>query len=677
VWIALQYRSEVDGLRALAVIPVILFHAGVPGFNGGYVGVDVFFVISGYLITSILLKDIEAGKFSIAGFYERRARRILPALFFVILCTIPFAWKWMPPTQLKDYSESLVATTFFFSNFLFWKEVGYFAAAAAEKPLLHTWSLAIEEQFYLFFPVLLWTFMIFGRRKSVLALGFIALVSFGVSTWAYAPDSATNFYLIHSRAWELLIGSLLVFLEEKKLHTDKFSQPWAQTLAGIGLTLIIVPVFVYSERTPNSGNYTLLPVVGTCLILAFATPATYIGRILSHRFIVSIGLVSYSAYLWHQPIFAFARLREINDPGGFLIGILIGLTTILAYLSWRYVERPFRDRNQICRKDIFKFTFIAAVIVGAIGLVGGMSNFRYMRFSNKEILALEPQSSTEYDCEWHTPLLAFPKIETCYFGAPTSGPPIILWGDSHADALLAAADEAFKRNSLVGWRVRNDYCHPIVGIYGSRKFSRDRVVQCEKSQTALMDFLKSFKPRATIIAIRWTFRLYPIEGKIDELGYDNGEGGVEKESYRTYFVPGPDGALLLDGVSKAEATKDFITSFGILGAPVIVQYPVPETGWNIPNLNFKYLVSTGEIPATISTSASRFEERNAFVRETLDSTIHDPDILAIKPSDLLCNSFVANRCIAQTHGVPLYFDDDHLSRNGAELIISKILEKLK
>lgn len=671
------YRREIDGLRAVAVVPVILFHAGFSWFSGGYVGVDVFFVISGFLITSIILDECEAGTFSIAGFYERRARRILPALFFMMFCTIPFAWFWMPPSQLKQYADSLVATALFYSNYQFWSEVGYFASEAAEKPLLHTWSLAIEEQFYLFFPVLVWMFWFLGRKKLAIGIGIVALASFALSVFAYSPFSEANFYLMPSRAWELLAGSLLAFGErDRPLHT-RFASSVAQVLSGFGLAMIVYSVVAYDEHTPFSGISMLLPVAATCILLAFATTETFVGRFLSQRWLVAVGLVSYSAYLWHQPLFAFARLRSITTPSPYLFGFLCLVVGILAYLSWRYVEMPFRNRRRFARTEIFTFATVAAIVGITLGLTGSLTGIGHLRFANEEVAAIEPKGSKESDCEWQTPLSEFPKIQICNFGFKDSNAPIVLWGDSHADALLAAADESFKAIGSAGFRIRNDYCSAIVGVYNSRGYSLPKAGLCERSQAALLDLLRNLKPRAVIISIRWTFRLFPVEGRIEELGFNNGEGGQENETYRTYSVPDSSGRLVTGSQAKSSAIEKFIANFTTLGAPVLIQYPVPEVGQNVPNLNFKHLISTGSIPPIISTSARRFNERNAFVIGVLDSIVEEPAVLAIKVSEVLCDSYVADRCVAQINGVPLYFDDDHLSKEGAKLVIAEILKKLK
>ena len=211
----MKYRAEIDGLRALAVVPVIFFHAGFELFSGGFVGVDVFFVISGYLITTILIEDLENQRFSLVNFYERRARRILPALFFVMFVCIPFAWMWMLPSQMKDFSQSLVAVSLFASNVLFWRESGYFDAAAEEKPLLHTWSLAVEEQYYVLFPIFLFLAWRYGKKRVFWMIVAMASISLLLSEWGWRNKATANFYLAPTRAWELFAGSIAAFIVQK------------------------------------------------------------------------------------------------------------------------------------------------------------------------------------------------------------------------------------------------------------------------------------------------------------------------------------------------------------------------------------------------------------------------------------------------------------------------------
>ena len=360
----MQYRREIDGLRSVAVIPVILFHAGFSMFSGGYVGVDVFFVISGYLITSIIAGEIEQGRFSIIGFYERRARRIVPALSLVMLCCVPPALFWMVPDQLRDFSDSLAAVSLFCSNILFWHRSGYFEAITIEKPLLHTWSLAVEEQYYLLFPLLLLAIHRWGRLGKIPVIVGLSLVSLLLSQWASGHVASANFYLAPTRAWELLTGSLcaLILKDGAPRRND--------LLATLGFALILYALFAFDENTPIPSLYALAPVGGAALIILFSGDGSWVTRVLSLKPFVGIGLISYSAYLWHQPLFAFARITGNAVPGGVVLLTLSLLSLVLAYGTWRYVERPFRNRQGFDRRAIFLFWGASSLFFVTIGAIG-------------------------------------------------------------------------------------------------------------------------------------------------------------------------------------------------------------------------------------------------------------------------------------------------------------------
>lgn len=373
----MQYRKEIDGLRSIAVIPVILFHAGFEWLSGGYIGVDVFFVISGFLITSIILKELDAGTFTITNFYERRARRILPALFLILLVTLPFAWVWLLPYELKDFGKSIIAVNLFSSNILFWLESNYFAAAAESIPLLHTWTLAVEEQFYIIFPLFMMLFWGLGKRGLALFVAILALLSLGLSEWGWREFPEANFYLLPTRAWELMIGSLVAFYLQNKNQPQGFVNHWASFL---GLALIIVPMFIFDKGTPFPSMYALAPTVGTALIILYTTPDTLVYRLLSIRFMVGIGLISYSAYLWHQPLFVFARLISLEEPSLWLMGALSIVALGLSYLSWRFVEAPFRNKQRFSRKFIFVGSFVISLAFIAIGTALVFSEGAAFRF---------------------------------------------------------------------------------------------------------------------------------------------------------------------------------------------------------------------------------------------------------------------------------------------------------
>ena len=300
----MKYRPEIDGLRAFAIIPVILYHAGFQLFGGGYVGVDVFFVISGYLITSIIVAELEKGPFSLVHFYERRARRILPALFAMLFISLPFAWYWLLPDAMVSFSESLIAVSIFVSNIYFWQTSGYFEAAAELKPLIHTWSLAVEEQYYVLFPLFLILSWKLGKRWIVGLLIIVFVVSLACAQWLSIKRPSFAFFLLPTRGWELLIGAFVAFYYSNhniKKHNHRIEQLGSL----LGLSLITYAVFAYSNQTPFPSVYTLVPTLGTALIIIFAGSGTLVGKLLSSRPLVGIGLISYGAYLWHQPMYAF------------------------------------------------------------------------------------------------------------------------------------------------------------------------------------------------------------------------------------------------------------------------------------------------------------------------------------------------------------------------------------
>ncbi|HUP88519.1 MAG TPA: acyltransferase [Longimicrobiales bacterium] len=383
----MRYRREIDGLRALAVLPVMLFHAGFPTFSGGFVGVDVFFVVSGYLITTIILADLERGAFSLIHFYERRARRILPVLFLVVIACIPPAWLWLPPSELTSFSKSIVAVPLFVSNFFFWKDGGYFQTAAELKPLLHTWSLAVEEQYYVFFPMFMLIAWRYGRRFVLWSLLIIALISLAAAELGAVWRPVANFFLLPTRAWELAVGALVAFhLAKSPLHSPTLKL--RQVLAILGFVLLLVSIFAYTDATPFPSVYGLLPTLGTALIILYASSETYVGRLLSVPILVGVGLISYSAYLWHQPILAFLRFF-VSAPSLTLRGLVLVLILGLSILSWRFVETPFRQKGRFTRRFVFAGSATVSILLASFGFVSSRSDF-----SNEPYLAKQLAFST-------------------------------------------------------------------------------------------------------------------------------------------------------------------------------------------------------------------------------------------------------------------------------------------
>lgn len=379
----MKYRREIDGLRALAVLPVILFHAGFDTFRGGFVGVDVFFVISGYLITSIIIYEKRAGIFSLKKFYERRARRILPVLYLMIAVCIAIAWVWLLPNDMLDFSKSIASVSVFGSNIYFWKNSNYFDGAAEFKPLLHTWSLAVEEQYYLLFPIFLVITWKFGKKWVISLLFLVSVISLAMAHWLSFNQPITAFYLLPTRGWELLVGVFAAFFLVEKSDLI-IPNSVKNILSIIGLVFILYAVFFYDKSIPFPSLYTLVPTFGTALIILCASPINYVGKVLSNKVLVGLGLISYSAYLWHQPLFAFARHRSFADINLISSLFLSVASFVIAYFSWRFVEQPFRRRNGFSGAKIFFAATFGMIIFLIFALVSYLSNGFTGRYDIKD-----------------------------------------------------------------------------------------------------------------------------------------------------------------------------------------------------------------------------------------------------------------------------------------------------
>lgn len=433
----MKYRREIDGLRALAVAPIILFHSGLEIFKGGYLGVDIFFVISGYLITSILLRDLQQDRFSLANFYERRARRILPALFLVMgvcLLIAPFV---MLPAEMKAFAKSLIAVSTFSSNFLFWREIGYFDISGHLKPLLHTWSLAVEEQFYLVYPVFLLVVWKWARSRLALLLAGIALTSLTVGHWAAFHRPGADFYLLPTRSWELLMGGLAGYYLHQKEETPG-SGAAAGTLGFGGLVLIVASMCMFSANTPHPSAYTLVPAFGATLVILFAWHDNVAGRILSNPLAVGLGLISYSAYLWHHSIFALVRLHSVSEPSSWLMSLLCALVIVLAYLSWRLVETPFRDKSLIGKRWV-----VIAALTGSVAfLTAGIAGYASNGFERSYLMTLDDRQAKVWLASADKPNDIGCRFPTSEINAEIEvrfnqcareyGKALVVLGDSHA-----------------------------------------------------------------------------------------------------------------------------------------------------------------------------------------------------------------------------------------------------
>jgi peptidoglycan/LPS O-acetylase OafA/YrhL len=426
-----NYRRDVDGLRALAVTPVVLYHAGLSGFSGGFVGVDVFFVISGYVIAGSLLVDLDGERFSLWRFYEKRVRRIFPALMLMFACSYVAALLFLIPDHFVNFSRSIVASATFFANFFFWKNEGYFDLSAHLRPLLHTWSLAIEEQFYLFAPLMMWLVYKKLDRRWLATIMPLLLSSLALSVYATRLASTANFFLLPTRAWELLVGVLLALRPPVPL-----SKPWFnETVAFVGFSAIAWAVIVFNDETPFPGMNALLPCLGAAAIIWVGSTesGSRVTTILSWRPFVFIGLISYSLYLVHWPILVFTRYALLSDPSGWQTLVVVAASVVSATLSWWYVERPFRNPNWANRRQILTGGGIAMAIMAAMGVIGVRAGGFPFRSPSLQV----DSSRSEGDWKQHVCFLDATddmhswSLDACT-RAGSLGPKVFLWGDSFA-----------------------------------------------------------------------------------------------------------------------------------------------------------------------------------------------------------------------------------------------------
>jgi peptidoglycan/LPS O-acetylase OafA/YrhL len=634
--LALSYRPEIDGLRALAVLPVILFHAGFSTFSGGFVGVDVFFVISGYLITSMITTEIAGGTFSLWDFYERRARRILPALFLVMICCIPFAWAWMLPMEMKAFSTSIVGVVLFVSNFVFWRQSGYFEAAAELKPLLHTWSLAVEEQYYILFPVAVILVLRMGRRNLIWALAILALISLSLSHYLSRHDPSANFYLLPTRAWELMAGALCSFVAIRP-------SLWRDNVLSIcGVTAIGFSIFTYDESIPFPSLYALLPVLGTCAIILFAGERTAVRSMLSLRPLVGMGLISYSAYLWHQPLFAFARIRSLTGPGWQLMLLLAAGSIGLAYLSWRFVEIPARRRGAWPlpgRRTVYASSGVVAAMLIAFGLAGHFTRGFPARLDDSDMIGLESRLTGNLglsrDCQGEQTF--GPKCRT------REAPEVVLWGDSYAkhlaDGLLASNPSI----SLV--QLTLSVCGPILGLapYSSAVgigWSAD----CIKQNDRVADYIRQTK------SLRFAILSSPFAQYVN--------AGNQVMTRDQDLVPGATVAL-----ASFRRTLHFLVENGI--EPIVVA-PPPRSGFDVGKCLAGATIFHQSKDACNFSRAEAVKRQKA-VREFLVEIAKDYRVIWLDAG--ICDDAT---CYGSQDGVFIYRDHGHLTREGSTFLGRKM-----
>ncbi|MBS1788706.1 MAG: acyltransferase [Acidobacteria bacterium] len=652
-----QYRPDVDGLRAVAILPVVMYHVGFKGFSGGFVGVDVFFVVSGFLITSLILPEAVQRTFSIVNFYERRIRRIFPALFTIMLVSFPASFWLMWPEAFKEFGQSLIAATFFSSNILFWSKFGYFDNPSESRPLLHTWSLAVEEQFYILFPLYLIVVTRWFPRALKPATVVIALLSFGLSVYTVASSPTAAFYLMPSRVWELLLGALLAMKVFPPLNVPALRT----ALAGIGLVCIALAVGLLTSRSPFPGANALLPCIGTFLVIYAGTGGqNAVGRLLSARWLVFIGLISYSLYLWHWPLIVFVELYRFRHISNGEAWAVIGLSVLLAVLSWKYIEQPFRTRRiAASRRSLFLMAgatmALTVMLAWPVHYKDGLPT-RMSLAAQKLAAVSDDCHGPRTRCNSPTPeAVQFDKL--CRIGAkPPTQVDFALWGDSHAEFVLSAVSEAAARVNRTGLQITSEGCPPLLNTSRSNRHYR----HCQALTDAALKVVSEPQIRRVILVARWAL-------------------WTEGSRYRD---ENGDPIQLMDATSPTgQATNHEVFQRGLtrtldalksLGKEVTIVAPIPEIGWDVPSV--LALETWHHRSIHSAPTLAEFLNRNRNSLRLLQELQQTYGFEMIYPHQILCDQAI---CHVTINSRPLYCDDDHLSGYGRSFLIPAFEQSLR
>lgn len=637
-----HYRPDIDGLRALAVIPVILFHLGL-GCPGGYVGVDVFFVISGFLITSIILREITAGTFSLAGFWVRRIRRILPTLFVVVIATLIGAGFVLYPHDYRLFGKEVISQAALVANFYFWQQDGYFDAPAEKLALLHTWSLAVEEQFYLLFPFLLG--LLHQRGRALLKwTAALAVISFAWSAVGVHAFPRASFYLLPARAWELLLGSLLALWQVP--NRQPFSKSLSEASSWLGLGLILYAVATYSTLTQFPGPAALAPCLGTALLIASnnALP-TIVGRALSLSPFVLIGKISYSLYLWHWPMIVLYKATLIHKLTFIEQLALLLASVVLAWLTWRYVETPFRkpSTSSAPPKRVFQAFAAVTLVPIALGTLIYKNDGFKSRFSPTVLqymdakLAREPGTKKDLLENGAPPLLIRAK------SAPDARTlPILIWGDSHARSILHLCREACRESGTNIYASAFAGTPPLLGaLHPPRLTSREY-------NDAVITFIQKKQIETVILVGRWTHHAIgaPEANSPPALRDYDDSSLSSKDAFRASF------ARTIHALEEA-------------GVSVWVMKQVPDHNLDLPSALATATRFPSQAPDGIESLGVTIEEHlefQKFTNEIIDSHADD-FVTVLDPISVFRTA--NNHCRLERDGHSFYHDSNHLSDKGS------------
>lgn len=639
---SLAYRPEIDGLRALAVVAVVLFHASLK-CPGGYVGVDVFFVISGYLITSLILRDLHAGRFSLADFWERRARRILPALSVMVLATLLAGGLLFLPSDYEALGKSAIAQALLAANIFFWRDDstrgGYFGPTSEERPLLHTWSLAVEEQFYVFFPLMLLGLFWFKRFRQPRALCWLLFlgVCAGLLLAAYGvhrhPGAA--FYLLPTRAWELLYGAWIAALPAACVPKGRWQREAASWL---GLAAMLLPCWLYSKETPFPGLAALPPCLGAALFIwgngrlagTNGSALTSAGRLLALRPVVFVGLISYSLYLWHWPVLVFGKYWWFQPwtPWHYRAGLLM-TASVLAVLSWRWVETPFR-RKQIAGTRQAVFRLAGAITLFSLLLGGGVVATKGLPGRVPERAA--ENEKAEFDKAAYGDMQL--KVEDIQqerlipLGIKNATSPIkaLLWGDSHAMHTIPAMDALCRELQIAGCAATHGATPPVLDVILYLKAGLKE--KTPEFSAAVLNHIKRHKIPHVVLAARWSV-------------------------YQEF-----DSSLLETSLANT------IQTLHEAGCTVWVLQDVPDVDTEAPKALAAQAMFGREITFWQRTAVDHHQKNEVLYRlakQNLPAVFIDPAPLLLDPG--------SGRYRPHIDGISIYHDDDHLTTRASHALL--------
>lgn len=636
----MNYRGDIDGLRAVAVLMVVLYHfLGHPNFNG-YVGVDIFFVISGYLITRIISENFSNKNFKIVDFYERRARRIMPALIVVLTVSTIMAYCLFLPRELLAFAKSLISAVSFSSNIFFLQESGYFDMEASLKPLLHTWSLAVEEQFYLIYPLLIWGIFRYAPHRIRIILVALMFASFAANIWwVYRGSYQTSFYMLPMRAWEFLVGALLGFGGLPIL-----SDRWKHILGSIAFVILLLAFGIEFDIDRFPGVYAVAPVLGATLTIYSGQGGQngWFNKFLALSPLRFIGKISYSLYLWHWPVYVFVSYYLLAELEEATIVSMLLLSFSLAYLSWRFIEEPWRKNKVLfTRSKIFGATLISAILLSGLGVIGIITNGALYKFNYRTVQLSDAVIGGKYS------QITIGGLDNNASLFTTKSDPIIaIWGDSHALAFAPAVEAWGKERGTNGLLIQGNNCFLPSEIPSHVRDSRHCL---EMTDAALKYFASTSSIQTVILANRWAEQL----------------GGWIKHGYSVE-----------DAVSLRFASlKNIIGRLRSMGKNVVLIEQVPQVKVNyedVPSIlaRMDLYQDNTDVRPTISDYLS--DQKNMMgVYKSLEEEY--PGII-FRPREVLCDK---NYCSVVQGNFSLYYDDDHLSRAGAQSLLPLLDKYLK